>query len=110
MQTTQTERRKSVRIEMPPDEGIRIEVRHRVQLLDISMSGALMACAVKLPLGTRGRFHAGLAAVPFSADVVIRRHHARPTVQSQVGLAAIFSSMDQRSREHLEQFLRRGSD
>jgi len=109
MQPIQTERRKSHRIEMQPDEGIRIEVRHRVQLLDISMSGALMACAVKLPLGTRGRFHAGLGAAPFSADVVIRRHHAR-SAHSQVGLAAIFSSMDQRSREHLEQFLRRGSD
>jgi len=98
---------------MPPDEGIRIEVRHRVQLLDISMSGALMACAVKLPLGTRGRFHAGLGSAPFSADVVIRRHHARQAAahtQAGLGLAAIFSSMDQRSREHLEQFLRRGSD
>jgi hypothetical protein len=110
VQPNQTERRKSHRVEMPPDEGIRIEVRHRVQLLDISMSGALMACAVKLPLGTRGRFHAGLGTKPFSADVVIRRHHARPAAQTQVGLAAIFSSMDQRSREHLEQFLRRGSD
>ena len=110
MQPTRTERRKSVRVDMPPDEGIRIEVRHRVQLLDISMSGALMACAVKLPLGTRGRFHAGLGIVPFSADVVIRRHHARLAAHTQVGLAAIFSSMDQRSREHLEQFLRRGSD
>jgi hypothetical protein len=95
---------------MPSDEGIRIEVRHRVQLLDISMSGALMACAVKLPLGTRGRVHAGLGVTPFSAEVVIRRHHARPGAHTQVGLAAIFSSMDQRSRENLEQFLRRGSD
>jgi hypothetical protein len=110
MQPTQTERRKSTRIEIPPDEGIRIEVRHRVQLLDISMSGALMACAVKLPLGTRGRFHAGLGVTPFSADVVIRRHHARPAAQTQIGLAAIFSSMDQRSRLNLEQFLKRGSD
>jgi c-di-GMP-binding flagellar brake protein YcgR len=110
VQPIQTERRKSHRIEMPPDEGIRIEVRHRVELLDISMSGALMACAVKLPLGTRGRFHAGLGSKPFSADVVIRRHHARHAPHTQVGLAAIFSSMDQRSREHLEQFLRRGSD
>ena len=76
----------------------------------LCMSGALMACAVKLPLGTRGRFHAGLSSSPFSADVVIRRHHSRSAVHAQVGLAAIFSSMDQRSRENLEQFLRRGSD
>ena len=95
---------------MPPDEGIRIELRHRVQLLDISMSGALIACGVKLPLGTRGHFHAGLGSTPFNADVVVRRHHARPAQQSQVVLAAIFSSMDQRSRDHLEQFLRRGSE
>jgi c-di-GMP-binding flagellar brake protein YcgR len=96
---------------MAPDEAIRIELRHRVQLLDISMSGALVACEVKLPLGTRGRFHTGLGNAPFSADVVVRRHHARPGQHpAQVGLAAIFSSMDQRSRQHLEQFLRRGSD
>ena len=95
---------------MPLDEGIRIDLRHRVQLLDISMSGALIACAVKLPLGTRGHFHAGLGTAPFSADVVVRRHHVRSGQHAAVGLAAIFSSMDQRSREHLEQFLRRGSD
>jgi hypothetical protein len=95
---------------MPPDEGIRIELRHRVQLLDISMSGALMACSVKLPLGTRGHFHAGLGPMPFNAEVVVRRARMVPAQQSQVGLAAIFSSMDQRSRDHLEQFLRRGSE
>jgi c-di-GMP-binding flagellar brake protein YcgR len=95
---------------MIPEEGIRVELRHRVRLLDISLTGALMACAVNLPLGTRGRFHAGLAAVPFTADVVVARQNARPVHQNQVALAAIFSSMDERSREHLEQFLRRGSE
>lgn len=95
---------------MLPDEVMRVELRHRVQLLDISLTGALIACEVKLPVGTRGQFSAGLAAVPFTAEVVLGRHHPRPAPQGQTGLGASFASMDERSREHLEQFLRRGSE
>ncbi len=87
-----------------------MELRHRVQLLDISLTGASLGCDTKLPVGTRGHFRAGLASVPFTADLMVRRHHVRPAPLRQAGLGALFCSMDERSRETLEQFLRRGSE
>ena len=95
---------------MLPGEMIRVELRHRVQLLDISLTGALVACETKLPLGTHGQFSAGLASVPFNAAVVVGRHHPSPAQHGQTGLGTSFASMDERSRKHLEQFLRRGSE
>ena len=105
-----TERRRTPRVDLLPDETIRVELRHRVQLVDISLSGALVAGDVKLPIGTRGHFRAGLASAPFTAEVTVRRHQARPSHQRQVGLGTTFSSVDDRSRTSLEQFLKRGSN
>lgn len=85
---------------------IRLELRHRVQMLDISQSGALIACETLLPVGTRGHIRAGLAAQPFSAEVAVRRHHPRASQQRGfVSLGAVFGSMDDRSRQSLELFL-----
>ena len=95
---------------MLPGEMIRVELRHRVQLVDISLTGALIACDTKLAVGTHGHFSAALASLPFGADVVLGRHHPTPARQRQTGLGSSFSSMDERSRKHLEQFLRRGSE
>ena len=95
---------------MLSDEVIRVGMRHRVQLLDLSLTGALIACETKLPVGTRGQFNTGLASVPFTAAVVLSRHHPRPAPKGQSGMGAAFEAMDERSRLHLEQFLRRGSE
>ncbi len=103
------ERRRSPRVEMQPDETIRVVVRHRVQLLDISMSGALVACEARLPKGTRGQFRTALAGTPFTAEVMVRRHDSRPA-PAQTGLGTTFSTIDDQSRRSLEQFLRRGSN
>jgi c-di-GMP-binding flagellar brake protein YcgR len=103
------ERRRTPRVELLPDETVRVELRHRVQLIDISLSGALVAADAGLPIGTRGHFRAGLAATPFSAEVTVRRHQVRPAPR-RVGLGTTFSSMDEQSRRSLEQFLRRGSN
>jgi c-di-GMP-binding flagellar brake protein YcgR len=109
MTTHIVERRRTPRVDLLPDETVRMELRHRVQLLDISLTGALVACEVKLPIGTRGQLRAGLASMPFTAELVVGRHQPRPA-QRQVGLGAIFSSMDEQNRRSLEQFLRRGSE
>ena len=95
---------------MLPDEVIQVGMRHRVQLLDISQTGALIACETKLPVGTRGQLKAGIAAVPFTAEVVLNRHHPRPAPNGQAGMGAAFAAMDERSRTHLEAFVRRGSE
>jgi hypothetical protein len=104
------ERRRTPRIDLDAEEIVRLELRHRVQLLDISQSGALLGCEADLPVGTRGQLRAGLAAAPFSAEVTIKRHHSRSLSKGQAGLGTQFASMDDRSRLCLDQFLRRGKD
>ncbi len=102
------ERRKSPRVEMRSHQLVKLELRHRVRLLDISQSGALIACETLLPVGTRGHLRAGLAAQPFSAEMAVRRHHARTATRPAISLGAMFGSMDDRSRRSLELFLPRG--
>jgi hypothetical protein len=103
------ERRKTPRIEMRAGDLVTLELRHRVQMLDISQSGALIACETLLPVGTRGHIRAGLAAQPFSAEVAVRRHHPRQAQgRGFVSLGAVFGGMDDRSRRSLELFLPRG--
>ena len=41
------ERRRTPRIDIHADETVRLELRHRVQLLDISQSGALLGTEAK---------------------------------------------------------------
>ena len=103
------ERRRTPRVEMRVNEICRLELRHRVQLLDISQSGALLGCETALPVGSHGQFRAGLAALPFSAEVAIKRQQARPT-KARVTLGTQFASMDDRSKQNLDQFLRRAKD
>ena len=104
------ERRKTPRVELRMEEICRLEQRHRVQLLDISQSGALIGIETAVPVGTTGQFRAGLAAMPFSAEVAIKRQHTRSLAKKQVSLGAQFAAMDERSKASLEAFLRRGKD
>ena len=100
------ERRRTPRITVGADDAVRLELRHRVQLLDISKSGALLSCEVPLPLGTRGHFRAGLAGLPFGVELEVRRHQPRPTTRN-VGLGAKFGIPDERSTRHLDLFLQK---
>jgi c-di-GMP-binding flagellar brake protein YcgR len=104
------ERRRYARVDAPAGQIVRAEVRHRVQLLDISLSGALLACETPLPVGSRGRLRAGLASEAFTAYLQVRREHMRTALPDQTGLGALFLSMDDASRRSLEQFLRRASE
>jgi hypothetical protein len=101
------ERRRSPRVEVGPNEVVRLELRSRVRLLDISQSGSLIGCEMGLPVGTRGHVRAGLSALPFTAELAVRRHHVKPAPKGLVGLGTVFASMDDRSRDHLDQFLKR---
>jgi c-di-GMP-binding flagellar brake protein YcgR len=105
-----TERRRTPRATVPAEEGVRFELRHRVQLLDISLTGALLACEIALPLGSTARLRAGLANGPFTAELQVRREQPPTGKHAQVGLGAMFLSMDDSSRRSLEQFLRRASE
>src|SRR5688572_22921849 len=87
------ERRRTPRIELRVDEVCRLELRHRVQLLDISQSGALLGCDAGVPVGAKGQLRAGLAALPFSAEVAIKRHQGRSVGKKQVGMGTQFAAM-----------------
>lgn len=103
------ERRRSPRAEVRINEVCRLELRHRVQLLDISQSGALLGAETAVPVGSRGVFRAGLASMPFTAEVTVRRQQTRQT-KNRVGLGTQFSEMDDRSKQSLDHFLRRAKD
>ena len=105
-----TERRRNPRVELTHEEDVRLELRHRVQLLDISQTGALVACETRLPVGTRGQVRIGLGAAPFTAEIAVKRHHTKVARVGQVALGTMFGSMDDRSKRQLEGFLQRAKD
>ena len=105
------ERRRTPRVELHQEqEEVRLELRHRVQLLDISQAGALVGCDTRLPVGTRGQVRIGLGATPFTAEVAVKRHHTKTSRPGQVAMGTMFGSMDDRSKRQLELFLQRAKD
>ncbi|HJR59568.1 MAG TPA: PilZ domain-containing protein [Vicinamibacterales bacterium] len=102
-----TERRRTPRIELRAEGFIRIELRHRVELLDISQTGALVACEAALHEGTRGQIRIGLDEQPFIAEVAVKRHHLKSARPGHVGLGTMFGTMEHRCRQDLEKFLQR---
>ena len=105
------DRRRVPRVEVPEELECRLEMRARVRLLDISLTGALLASDAQLPVGTRGQLRTGVAASPFAPEVQVQRtaerHSGRETVQ---GLGAVFVGMDEQSRQSLEAFLKKASE
>jgi c-di-GMP-binding flagellar brake protein YcgR len=102
------ERRRMPRAGVSTEENIRLELRHRVRLLDISLSGTLIACEASLPVGTRAHFRTGLSGLSFSAEIVVKRHQVKSVSRPHAAVGAQFASIDERNRKHLEQFLERG--
>lgn len=101
-----TERRRSPRV-MLPDEECSLQLRTRVRLLDISLSGALVETDLPLPIGAKGQLRFALAGAAYSPTVQIRR---RAGLQArELNLGAVFTSMDDSSRRRLEDFLRKST-
>jgi len=102
------ERRLTSRI-ATADVECRLDLRTRVRLLDISLSGALMAAEIGLPVGASAQLRSGLGANAFRTDVQVRRSVDLVTGVTRHGLGAMFTTMDDRSRRTLEDFLRKAS-
>ena len=103
------ERRKSPRMPCRGDHSWKLTLRAPVRLLDISAGGTLFASDIPVPLTENGRLRVRFAGRPFDADVtVVRQAHLGPSFKGygRHELAAVFNSMDQRSREAMEEFLR----
>lgn len=103
------DRRQAPRVPLESGVECRLELRTRVRLLDISLSGALLAAELALPVGAPAQLRSGLGATAFSADVQVRRNVALTPGIPMQGLGATFTTMDERSRRSLEEFLRKAS-
>ena len=107
---TTGERRQWPRAALREPLDCRLEVRSRVRLLDISLTGTLVGGELTLPIGARAQLKAGLASGTFSPEVEIRRTADPSGRVAATGLGAVFLGMDERSRRNLELFLRKASE
>ena len=87
----------------------RLELRTRVRLLDISLNGALLAAELALPTGVPARLRSSLGSTTFHSEVEVRREVPLAPAVPLKGLGAAFTTMDDRSRRSLEDFLRKAS-
>src|SRR4051794_29575534 len=105
-----TERRQGPRVQLEEGFECRLELRTRVRLLDISLTGALLGTDVTLPVGTRAHLRSAIAATAFAPDVQVRRFaDVASRNAAAVGLGAVFTAMDERSQRSLEEFLRKAN-
>jgi hypothetical protein len=104
-----SERRQVPRVALDGRLECRLELRTRVRLLDISVSGALLAAELAVPVGVPARLQSSLGATAFHSDVQVRRNVALSAGIPLKGLGAAFTSMDEKSRRSLEEFLRKAS-
>lgn len=103
------ERRRGPRAEGPSSAECLLEVRTRVRLVDISLTGTLMASEVPLPIGTRAHLRSNVGASSFTPAVQVRRVADAPARGTGDRLGAMFTTMDDRSRRSLEEFLRKAT-
>jgi c-di-GMP-binding flagellar brake protein YcgR len=105
-----SERRRVPRVAVDDGLECRLEVRTRVRLVDISLTGALLSSEAQLPVGTRAHMRAGVGSAPFAPDVQVQRIVDRTSRESKPALGAVFVGMDEKSRRSLEAFLRKASE
>jgi hypothetical protein len=103
------ERRQSPRVALESAVECRLELRTRVRLIDISLSGALLAAELVLPVGAPAQLRSTLGPSPFISGVQVQRNVALSAAVPLQGLGAAFTEMDERSRRSLEDFLRKAS-
>jgi hypothetical protein len=103
------ERRQSPRIPLGGAVQCRLDLRTRVRMLDISLSGALLASELTLPAGAAADFRSGLGSTAFRTEVQVQRTVGLTAGPLSNGIGAVFTTMDDRSRRSLEDFLRKAS-
>ena len=103
------ERRRAPRAMLRPSTECRLEMRTRVRLVDISLTGALLASDAPLPIGARAHLRSAVEASSFTPAVQINRVADATGQAAGRTLGAVFTAMDERSRRSLEEFLRKAS-
>ena len=108
-ESTRPDRRQSPRARLGSGVECRLELRTRVRLLDISLSGTLLGTDIKLPVGTKAQLRSGVSANTFAPEVQVKRIAEPSSRNATTGLGTAFTSMDERSRKSLEEFLKKAS-
>lgn len=103
------DRRQTPRVALDGSVECRLDLRTRVRMLDISLGGTLLAAELTLPVGASAELRTGLGATSFKTEVQVRRTVGLPAGVALNGLGAMFTTMDERSRRSLEDFLRKAS-
>ena len=109
MTLTTHERRRSQRIPLPGRGEIHVPLKLPVRVLDISLSGALVASDAPLPVGARGRLLAAAPSGPLTTGFYVSRRRVEPAVAGGT-FGAVFVDLDDRNQKSLEQFLKRASE
>jgi PilZ domain len=98
------ERRRSPRVALNEPVDCTVPLRTRVKLLELSMTGTLVASDLPLLPGTTGQLRFAVAGSPCAGTVTVRR--CATGSSGNVELGAMFTSMDDATRRYLEAFLR----
>jgi hypothetical protein len=101
------ERRQTPRVAIGEGVECRLDLRSRVRLLDISLSGALLAAELAMPVGAAAQLRSALGAGPLRTEVQVRRSVRLAGGVPLKGVGAVFTAMDDRSRQALEDFLKK---
>ena len=103
------ERRQGPRAPLPPTAECRLQVRTRVRMLDISLTGVLLASEIELPVGARAQLRSTVSAATFTPAVQVKRVAGPSARATTNALGAMFTGMDDRSKRSLEEFLKKAS-
>jgi PilZ domain len=106
-----TDRRRHLRYPPPRDLELSIPIVTQGEVIDLSLTGALISTPVRLAAGDRARLSLLVGREPFGAWVrVVRSEEGTRngrTVRYHLGL--VFTSMDEQNRQVLQRFVRRDS-
>lgn len=103
------ERRRAPRVAAIPGDELAVPVSATVRLLDLSMTGAMLASAQAWSVGKETELRALLNGEPFVARVDLRRSAPAGDGGDAPGLARLgvaFVSLDDRSRSCIRRFLK----
>jgi hypothetical protein len=101
------ERRRFPRHNLRRHAVVHVPVVHEVQLVDVSRTGILFACARPFAVGQRVEIRAVLARQPFSASIQIVRsaQHDAAATKGALCFGATILGVDDASRRTLQSFL-----
>ena len=99
------ERRANLRFVAGADAELDQPTWSTVNLVDVSTTGVLFSSPVPLDVGERGELRVRFGEGSFAAQLEVRRTEVRKTPHLGYRAGAVFVSLDDVSRLHLEDFI-----